>query len=112
MNTRRASVVEPVTMRSLFTCAILAGTALLSPAGAETKTIEVFVALCDNDSQGIAPVPEKIGDGDVPAANLYWGCSDGMSALFKRSPKWKLAKTEHEGSKKRIFLLPLRAPPP
>ena len=84
-------------MRSLIPIALLTGTTLLSPARAETKTIEVFVALCDNATQGIAPVPEKIGDGDVPAANLYWGCSDGMSALFKKSPKWKLAKTEREG---------------
>ena len=28
-----------------------------------TKTIHVFVALCDNKYQGIVPVPPKIGNG-------------------------------------------------
>ena len=58
------------------------------PEGA--KRIHVFVALCDNDSQGIVPVGEKIGNGDDPEANLYWGCSDGLKSYFSRSPKWKL----------------------
>lgn len=71
--------------------------ALTGISFAEKRTIAVFVALCDNETQGIQPVPEKIGDGDVPAANLYWGCSDGTSSLFKRSSKWKLVKTEREG---------------
>ena len=38
---------------------------------AETKIIHVFVALCDNDSQGIVPVPKKIGNGNDPDNNLY-----------------------------------------
>lgn len=63
---------------------------------AAPRTIAVFVALCDNDSQGIAPVPARIGDGNKPAANLYWGCSDGLASFFKRSDKWKLIKTEQE----------------
>jgi len=68
----------------------------LSLAGAEGagKTVKVFVALCDNASQGIAPVPPRIGDGDKPDANLYWGCSDGLASYFKRSANWKLVKTE------------------
>lgn len=64
------------------------------PALSETKRIMVFVALCDNASQGIAPVPAKIGDGNVPAANLYWGCSDGMAAYFKASRSWKAPSAE------------------
>ena len=34
---------------------------------AEARSIRAFVALCDNDSQGIAPVPPRIGNGDDPA---------------------------------------------
>lgn len=64
--------------------------ALLSPASAAVKKIKVFVALCDNASQGIAPVPAKIGDGNQPAQNLYWGCSDGLASYFKASKSWKL----------------------
>lgn len=61
---------------------------------AETKTVRVFVALCDNDSQGIVPVPAKIGDGDVPADNLYWGCGEGVRTWFKRSANWKVSVPE------------------
>jgi hypothetical protein len=64
--------------------------ALLVPAEAAVKKIKVFVALCDNATQGIAPVPAKIGDGNLPAQNLYWGCSDGLSSYFKASKSWKL----------------------
>ena len=58
------------------------------------KSVQVFVCLCDNKHQGIAPVGAKIGNGMDPANNLYWGCSDGMLTYFKRSKKWKLLKTE------------------
>ncbi len=57
--------------------------------GRSFKVIHVQVALCDNASQGIAPVPAKIGNGDDPANNLYWGCSDGARSIFAKSPSWK-----------------------
>jgi hypothetical protein len=46
-----------------------------APAAASVKTIHVFVALCDNKNQGIVPVPEKLGRGDDPDGNLYWGAA-------------------------------------
>lgn len=52
--------------------------------------IHVYVALCDNDSQGIVPVPRKIGNGNDPANNLYWGCGYGVSTYFKNSDDWQL----------------------
>ena len=75
MNIQRTPPVQPTTMRLFITCAALAVTAPFSPARADAKTIEVFVALCDNGSQGIAPVPEKIGDGDLKAGKT--DCSVG-----------------------------------
>jgi len=65
----------------------------LLPLSAEKK-VHVYVCLCDNEHQGILPVPAKIGDGLKPVSNLYWGCSDGLSSYFKRSKKWKLQKSE------------------
>lgn len=56
------------------------------------NTIHVFVALCDNKYQGIVPVPPKIGNGQDPANNLYWGCSYGIKNYFKKSPEWQLVK--------------------
>jgi len=61
---------------------------------AEEKSIRVFVALCDNASQGIVPVPQRIGNGDQPDANLYWGCTEGLKAFFRASRQWKLEKRE------------------
>lgn len=58
------------------------------------KTIHIFVALCDNKYQGIVPVPAKIGNGQDPDNNLYWGCGFGIRTYFKKSKEWKLLKTE------------------
>jgi hypothetical protein len=56
------------------------------------KTIHVLVALCDNKYQGIVPVPAKIGNGQDPANNLYWGCAFGVRSYFKNSKSWALVK--------------------
>ena len=37
---------------------------------AEEKKIRVFVALCDNATQGIVKVNSNIGDGNKPDSNL------------------------------------------
>ncbi len=58
------------------------------------NTIHIFVALCDNKYQGIVPVPAKIGNGQDPNNNLYWGCGFGIKTFFKKSAAWKLLKTE------------------
>ncbi len=60
----------------------------------QPKRIHVIVALCDNATQGIQPVGKRIGDGDKPDDNLYWGCSDGLREWFKKSANWTLEKTE------------------
>lgn len=59
----------------------------------KAQTIHVFVALCDNKYQGIVPVPVKIGNGQDPNNNLYWGCGYGIKTFFKKSTEWKLIKT-------------------
>mgnify|MGYP000851782323 FL=1 len=56
------------------------------------KTIHIFVALCDNKYQGIVPVPSKIGNGQDPDNNLYWGCGFGIRTYFKKSKEWELVK--------------------
>ena len=56
------------------------------------NTIHVLVALCDNKYQGIVPVPARIGNGQDPANNLYWGCAGGIRTYFKNSKHWQLVK--------------------
>jgi hypothetical protein len=52
--------------------------------------VHVYVALADNLHQGIVPVPSKLGNGQDPARNLYWGAAFGVKTYFKKSPEWKL----------------------
>jgi len=58
------------------------------------KSIHVFVALCDNKYQGIVPVPPKLGNGQDPDNNLYWGSSFGVGTFFKKSNDWELIKKQ------------------
>lgn len=60
----------------------------------ETHTIHVLVALCDNEFQGIVPVPPKIGNGKDPDNNLYWGCGYGIRTFFQKSEEWELIRTQ------------------
>ena len=53
-------------------------------------TIHVMVALCDNQYQGIVPVPKGIGNGQQPNTNLYWGCGLGLRTYFSKSTEWQL----------------------
>lgn len=48
----------------------------------------VQVLLCDNDHQGIVPVPTSLGNGTDPDHNLYWGALYGVKTLFTKSPNW------------------------
>ena len=54
------------------------------------RTVHVFVALADNQHQGIVPVPARLGNGQDAAANLYWGAAYGVKSYFKSSADWKL----------------------
>ncbi len=58
----------------------------------QAKYIHVLVALCDNDNQGIVKVPKKIGNGQDPANNLYWGCGYGVKTFMKKQTDWKFVK--------------------
>ncbi len=52
------------------------------------RVAHVVVALCDNASQGIVPVPAAIGNGDDPARNLYWGAAFGVKSYFRKQADW------------------------
>jgi hypothetical protein len=58
------------------------------------KTIHIFVALCDNKYQGIVPVPPKMGNGQDPRNNLYWGCGYGIKTYFTNSKEWTLLRIQ------------------
>src|ERR1700730_5837379 len=62
------------------------------PSAAETpaRVVHVFVAPADYRHQGIIPVSAKLGDGEVPSANLYWGAAYGVKTYFRTSSAWEL----------------------
>ncbi len=76
--------------------------ALISIEPIHAAEIRVFVALADNKSQGIIPVPAKIGNGDDAARNLYWGCDEALPVILRKSADWKLTSRE-PGTKETIL---------
>src|SRR5260221_14131823 len=54
-----------------------------------TLVIHVTVALCDNQHQGIVPVPALIGNGRDLRNNLYWGADYGVKSWMLRHEKWE-----------------------
>jgi hypothetical protein len=88
-------------MRS-FTLTLLLALAVCGETAASQKPgklIHVVVALCDNQYQGIVPVPPKIGNGDDPANNLYWGAAYGVKNFFRKSREWRLlSETKNPGT--------------
>jgi len=75
---------------------------LVASASAQERlrSVYVVVALCDNDRQGIVPVPRALGDGDDPSRNLYWGALYGTKSFLKRSKDWTLVSTKRNLDKK------------
>ena len=47
------------------------------------------MSLVDNASQGIVPVPAKIGNGDDPRSNLYWGALYGVKTFLSKADGWR-----------------------
>jgi hypothetical protein len=79
-------------------------TAKQAPRNSVT-VIHVFVALCDNVSQGIVPVSATLGNGDDPERNLYWGAAFGVKTFFAKSKDWQLVSTQTETGKSRSVIL-------
>lgn len=79
-------------------CAVLWLVASAAVTEGKPKAIHVFVALCDNEHQGIVPVPKQLGNGDDPANNLYWGALYGTKAFLNRSKDWTLVATQKRPS--------------
>ena len=71
---------------------LLALAAISTPLVAQSapRTIHVFVALADNRNQGIVPVAARLGNGEDPVNNLYWGSAYGVKSYFARSADWQL----------------------
>ena len=79
-----------ITLRSICLFSVLFFTALRPCIAATPGThIHVIVSLVDNASQGIEPVPAKIGNGDDPHSNLYWGALYGVKTFLSKADGWR-----------------------
>lgn len=67
--------------------------------------IHVFVALCDNEHQGIVPVAPSLGNGDDPLKNLYWGAAFGVKTFFSKNKVWRLLPAQTRSSKSSSVVL-------
>jgi hypothetical protein len=72
----------------ILPCLFLLGA--FSSAQQAPRVVHVFVALADNAHQGIVPVPVRLGNGDDPEHNLYWGAGYGVKTFFAHSAEWHL----------------------
>ncbi len=75
-------------MRALPLVAFVLTLAPALAADPPPRVVHVYVALCDNDHQGIVPVGKVLGNGKDPEHNLYWGAGYGVKTFFARSADW------------------------
>src|SRR5688572_883025 len=75
-------------MKRILVAAALLLTEKPAHSQPDFRVVHVFVALCDNDHQGIVKVSKTLGDGKDPEHNLYWGAGYGVKTFFARSPDW------------------------
>jgi len=55
----------------------------------------VVVALVDNDTQGVLPVPPTLGNGRDARNNLYWGALYGVKTFMTKRAGWR--RLVHDG---------------
>lgn len=83
-----AQMPDPRLLLRLSLLLLLAS--VTSYAQPHPRVVHVYVALADNQNQGIVPVPARLGNGRDPANNLYWGAAFGVKSFFKTSSDWHL----------------------
>jgi hypothetical protein len=77
-----------VTLSVVVWVALFAAPGVAAAQDSGLRTVHVFVALADNQSQGIVPVAPKLGNGEDPERNLYWGSAYGVKTFFAHSAEW------------------------
>lgn len=82
--------VITVMSRMLFFLLLMNACLSFATSAHAHRTVHIFVALCDNEHQGIVPVAPEFGNGDDPENNLYWGAYYGVRSYFLRSKEWKM----------------------
>lgn len=83
-------MIHSMKARAVFIFIACTGLAMPSVCQTHPRAVHVYVALADNEHQGIIPAPAKLANGKDPAHNLYWGASFGVKTFFKNSEEWEL----------------------
>jgi len=84
-----------------FCCFLFLPVLLTQNASAQNprRIVHVFVALADNEHQGIVPVPQSLGNGSDAERNLYWGAAFGVKTVFSKSADWARISIEKKVEK-------------
>ena len=61
-------------------------------AAGEPIVTHIVVVLCDNLHQGIVPVPPRLGNGQKPRDNLYWGAAYGVRTFLTKRAGWEVVE--------------------
>jgi hypothetical protein len=83
-------ICRSVLLLALATSAVFLSSPTSAAPADSPRVAHVFVALADNVNQGIVPVPARLGNGQDPVNNLYWGAAFGVKSYFRTSPGWEL----------------------
>jgi hypothetical protein len=79
----------PDTKSAFISLILLFSAGVACAQDAKLRTVHVFVALADNDHQGIVPVARILGNGEDPEHNLYWGSAYGVKTFFSHAAEWE-----------------------
>ena len=61
----------------------------------QTKTIHVFVALCNDNTQFVTPISPNYTISSMPETNIFWGLENGVLNYFKnKTDNWELVKLD------------------
>jgi hypothetical protein len=86
-----------INLRSLWFTGLLGLVGLpFQAAASPVSHIHVIVSLVDNVSQGIVPVPAKIGNGNDTRHNLYWGAAYGVKTFLSKAKGWRQLGCEND----------------
>jgi hypothetical protein len=82
-------VIRVVRLLALAGALVVVAFTVAAAQDSGLRTVHVFVALADNQHQGIVPVAAILGNGEDAEHNLYWGSAYGVKTFFSRSAEWE-----------------------
>jgi len=97
--------VKALTRRTVLTTALAAGLSAPAMAQIRANRVRIIVCLADNTYQGIVPTTAKLGNGQDPSNNLYWGALYGLKTHFKNHDMWRTGSVSKDQTGQPDYIL-------